>query len=159
MLLGARHCIVYGYSYELECNKDSCIHKSSLAHISQTEFSKSEIIGAELVRVNGEKIVKPGEFDRDQQGYSFIVKYLRTGSAPENTNYILFSPHNLGRRVAKLRTHEVHDFLDGSLPRVRITQGRHLTPVGGMMAFLGFISMAMVSVLGTWPSLVLSKTD
>jgi hypothetical protein len=160
ILIGGRHCYVYGYNYVLDCKADLCTHRSSITAVPVTTFTRSDIVEAETVRVDGIQVVdmeneaNANEAENVKLGYSFLIKYTNT-EASNGVTELLFSPHNLGRRIAKTITHDVNDYAEGFIDKLRINQGRHLTSLGAMLAFIGFLSMAMVFVLGSWPDLPL----
>lgn len=150
---GSGHCYKYGYNYVLDCNKDLCVHKSSVDGIPLTQFPRDSIVGAETVRVNGVEVVDTSVTEStaaeiSQLGYSFIIKYTDRESKVETENIksLLFTPHNLGKRIAKARTHEIHDFAEGFIDKVRINQGRHLTSFGALLVFVGFLCISMVDL-------------
>jgi hypothetical protein len=160
ILVGGRHCYIYGYSYLIDCSKDVCTHKSSISGVPITQFARENIVGAETVRVNGIEVVdtvtmEESGGDTSKLGYSFLIKYTDKDSngEVEDVKTLLFTPHNLGKRIAKARTHDIHDFAEGFLDKIRINQGRQLTSLGALLGFMGFLSISMVAVLGTWPEL------
>lgn len=175
---GIWHCRTYSYSYSLKCGVNDCKYIAFKGSEVSFSFPKSDLVDAELVRINDK-----GEFmDADQMrkqklnraGYSIRFKArlpVEDGSKIKAEKALVFSPTDMGRREARNGVTGITKYIhsdtatssqpeDGSkanmwknvgkFKTVDVYHGRSFTAVGAISSFLALVSLIAACTFGTW---------
>jgi hypothetical protein len=177
-IFGIWHCRTYSYSYSLKCSTDQCKYTAFKGSEVAFAFPKSDLVDAELARVNDAGEFMDAEQMRKQKlnraGYSIRFKArlpVEEGSQLKTEKAIIFAPRDMGRREArngvtsitkyihstdKKANEEPEDEKDSIWKKmvknktVDVYYGRSFTALGAITSFLSIVSLIAAFTFGTW---------
>ena len=155
------HCRAYRYNYSFDCGVELCSYVPSIEDNERfvpLSFSRSELVGAELVRLHEGKVIMPEDMAKQKSGkfgYTVSIKYKEQAegiSRMKTTKKLTFTPHDLGRREAKSLETKVNNALkkDKRTDNVSVVNSKSITVIGLLSIIFGIFSLIFASLFGVW---------
>lgn len=156
MLVGWFHCSANAFSYTVSCGQGNCVWKTTNSSIPSISFLKSDLIDADVVRVDENGMYADSDRMKDKKaryGYSVRLKArlpLEDGSKMKTEKAFMFAPYDLGRRVSKSAVTNIRAFRDNRNEAFNYTRGKSITALGIVCVFTGLVSLLLSCLFGQW---------
>mmetsp|Transcript_25071 Transcript_25071/g.36979 ORF Transcript_25071/g.36979 Transcript_25071/m.36979 type:complete len:214 (+) Transcript_25071:62-703(+) len=156
MYLGYLHCRHSSLKSTVICSDDMChVSVRDVQAVETTHsFARSDLIDAELVRINDGKVVSTSGVKRkvsSKYGYGIQIKFkipAEEGSRIKIQKSLLLSTSDMGRSSARRGVSKISKFIDGGSKALNVFAGRSWTFLGVACILSGLASVTLAFTFG-----------
>lgn len=160
MIYGVYHCRANAYSYSLKCLNSDCtylVNDKVLDRHESISFPKLDLIDAEMIRVDSKgEFADAGRMRSQKNEYYGHTIRLKIRLPPEPNSRmkieknIIFNPHDMTRRLARMGVKRISDSISKQLPDLWYEKSAMVTTIGMLCIFFGIIGLILTCFFGQW---------